>query len=294
MVHARQRKRVTLAVVAIALSAVLWRSRAHDAEVVMLDVGHGDSSFIRTPAGETILIDGGDASEYGDRGRQIVAPFLWARGITRLDAIIALHPERDHMGGLVYIVDNFRVTTAILGVVETSRPLERDFLARCAARGTRVVRVKRDDEIRIGNVALAVLHPEPELPADKSANNLSIVVRVPFGPKEFLYTGDIEKETEAALDPSQLRADVLKVPHHGADTSSTPAFIDAVSPQYATISTGSHGRRVMDQPIIDRYKAAGIAVLRTDRLGAIRFTLRDGDFHVESERVNRGYPIAKD
>ena len=295
MVRKERRKRtIYFAAIALFLSVIVWRPRGIEPEVVMLDVGHGDASFVHMPTGETLLIDGGDADDYVDRGQQIVAPFLWARGVTRLDAVLASHSERDHMGGLLHIVDNFRVETAILGAVETERPLERAFLARCAARGTRVVRVKTGDSVQLGSVMLDVLHPESDVPTERSANNISVVARVPFGPTKFLFTGDVEKETEAALDPSMLHADVLKVPHHGADTSSTPAFIDAVHPQYATISTGSHGRRVMDAPIPQRYESKRITVVRTDRLGAIRFTLRGEELHVESERERRGYPIAQD
>lgn len=289
------RKRVLIgAAILLVVSMVVWRPRGHAPEIVMLDVGHGDASFMRMPTGETMLIDGGDASEYGDRGRQIVAPFLWARGVTELDAVMVSHGDRDHLGGLLYIIDNFRVGTAILGAVETDRPLEREFLARCEARGTEVVHVRRGETLRIGDAIFSVIHPDAGLPRETLPNNLSIVVRVPFGPKIFLFTGDIEEEIERTLEAGPLDADVLKVPHHGADTSSTGNFIDAVSPDYAVISTGSHGRRILDQPIVDRYASRGIAVLRTDRLGAVRFTLRDGKLHVESERVNRGYPIAGD
>jgi competence protein ComEC len=295
MVAKDRRKTVALLSLFIfALSVALWRPRNEGPEIVMLDVGHGDASFIRMPTGETLLIDGGDDGKYGDCGQEIVAPFLWARGVTRLDAVMVSHNDRDHLGGLSYIVDNFRVGTAILGAVKTDNPLEREFLAQCEARGTRVVRVKRGDTVALGTVEIPILHPTPNLPKDILPNNLSVVAQVPFGDKHFLFTGDLEKDMEPTLDAIALRADVLKVPHHGADTSSTPAFIDAVAPAYATISTGSRGRRVMDQPIINRYTAKGITVLRTDRLGAIQFTLKDGALHIQSERLNRGYPIPKD
>jgi competence protein ComEC len=293
MVVPRRRKAVLAVALAVFIaSAVLWRNRAHEPEVVMLDVGHGDATFIRWPGGETLLIDGGDASEYVDRGRQIVAPFLWARGYTRLDAVMASHADRDHLGGLIYVVDNFRVGTAILGAAESGQPLEHAFVAHCESRGTRILRVKRGQTVAIGGVEIEIQHPTADLPAGTPVNNLSIVARAPFGPKSFLFTGDIEHEIEAVLDPSALPADVLKVPHHGADTSSTLPFVRAVAPAYATISTGSHGRRVMDWPIVQRYRAENIVVLRTDRHGAIRFTLRGGELEVESEREKRGYPIA--
>lgn len=276
------------------LSFVFWRPLRYESEVVMLDVGHGDATFIRTTSGETLLIDGGDLNEYSDRGRQIVAPFLWARGVTRLDAVMASHTDRDHLGGLLYIVDNFDVGAAILGAVESERPLEQTFLAKCAERGIPVVRVKRGDTLQLGSTAFPIFHPIPDWSATTLPNDLSIVTKLDFDTTSFLFTGDIERAAEASIDLTLVDADILKVPHHGADTSSTIPFINAVTPQYATISTGARGRPVMDQPIVDRYKARGASVLRTDRLGAIRFTVDDGQLHVESERAKRRYPIAKD
>jgi len=283
-----------LSFTAFAFSFIFWRPLRYEPEVVMLDVGHGDATFVRTTSGETLLIDGGDANEFSDRGRQIVAPFLWARGVTHLDGVMVSHTDRDHLGGLLYIVDNFDVGVAILGAVESDRPLEQEFLARCSARGVPVQRVRRGDTLQLGNTALPIFHPMPEWSATTLPNDLSIVTKLDFGSESFLFTGDIERTAEASLDLSLVDTDILKVPHHGADTSSTLPFLNAVTPEYATISTGARGRQVMDQPIVDRYKARGVSVLRTDRLGAIRFTLRDGALHVESERANRGYPIAKD
>lgn len=283
---------IILSFTAIAFSFVFWRPLRYEPEVVMLDVGHGDATFIRTTTGETMLIDGGDASEFSDRGRQIVAPFLWARGITRLDAVMASHTDRDHLGGLLYIVDNFDVGAAILGAVESDRPLEHEFLKRCAEREIPVLRVKRGDTLQLGSTAFPIFHPIPDWSATTLPNDLSIVTKVDFGSESILFTGDIERAAEASIDLSLIDTDILKVPHHGADTSSTVPFINAVTPQYATISTGARGRPVLDQPIVDRYKARGVSVLRTDRLGAIRFTLVEGELRVESERANRGYPIA--
>src|SRR6185295_12949818 len=160
------------------------------------------------------VIDGGVSDEYVDYGQRVVGPFLWSRGITRLDAVMVSHSDQDHIGGLIFIVENFRVRTAILGAIATDRLLEQKLLARCAARGTEVLRVKRGDTIHIGNLNLPVLNPEANHEARKNVNNDSVVVKVPFGPKTFLFTGDIEKDAEATLDASTLDADVLKVPHH--------------------------------------------------------------------------------
>ncbi|MCC6797544.1 MAG: DNA internalization-related competence protein ComEC/Rec2 [Candidatus Hydrogenedentes bacterium] len=283
-----------LSTTAFAFSFIFWRPLDYEPEVVMLDVGHGDATFIRSTTGETLLIDGGDASEFSDRGRQIVAPFLWARGVTRLDAVMASHTDRDHLGGLLYIIDNFDVGAAMLGALESDRPLEREFVARCAERGVPILRVKRGDALQVGNTGLPIFHPLPDWSETTLPNDLSIVTKLDFASTSFLFTGDIERAAEASLDLWSIDTDILKVPHHGADTSSTIPFINAVTPKYATISTGSHGRKVMDQPIVDRYKALGVSVLRTDRLGAIRFALVEGQLHVESERAKRGYPIAKD
>jgi len=192
---------------------------------------------------------------------------------------------------LLYIVDAIDIGTLILSEDDDERPLETQLLAQCSARGVPVLRVKRGETITIGETAIDVLHPPRDLPEQTEPNDRSLVLRVLFGPHAFLFTGDIEKAAERQLDPDTLRSTVLKVPHHGADTSSTIAFINAVQPDYAVISTGPRGRQVMDAEIVDRYEAHKIPVLRTDRVGAIRFSLRGGTLHVEGERINRHFPI---
>ncbi|MDZ4858138.1 MAG: DNA internalization-related competence protein ComEC/Rec2 [Candidatus Hydrogenedentes bacterium] len=287
----RRKTVIRAACAAFVLSMIAWNFRFHEPEVVFMDVGHGDAAFVRTTSGQTMLIDGGNASDKYDYGERVVAPFLWARGITRLDVVIASHSDRDHMGGLLYIVDAIDIGTLILSEDDDERPLETQLLAQCSARGVPVLRVKRGETITIGETAIDVLHPPRDLPEQTEPNDRSLVLRVLFGPHAFLFTGDIEKAAERQLDPDTLRSTVLKVPHHGADTSSTIAFINAVQPDYAVISTGPRGRQVMDAEIVDRYEAHKIPVLRTDRVGAIRFSLRGGTLHVEGERINRHFPI---
>lgn len=286
-----RRNRVAVAmVIAIIAGIVFWRPTVPP-EVVFLDVGHGDAAFIRTAEDRRILIDGGNADDYVDYGQRVVAPFLWARGITRLDAVVVTHADRDHIGGLIYIVDWFDVDTVVLGPRASGRPLEDALLARCAERGTTVTRVQRGDTIKVGDVSLGVLHPPADWPAASSPNDFSVVLRASLFGTSFLFAGDIEHPAEAVLDAPAVDTDVLKVPHHGADTSSTPAFIGEVSPMHAVISTGARGRRVLDPEVPQRYAANETVVWRTDQFGAVRMTWLDGEMHIEAERVKRGYPV---
>jgi len=286
-----QRRYVSLSLVLLACAGVAWLVRFHEPEVVFLDVGHGDAAYVRTVSGESILIDGGDANDRYNYGARAVAPFLWSRGVTRLDAVVASHSDRDHMGGLLYIIDNFRVRTVILSDDNDERPLESELRNRCERRGVELLRVKRGDVIEVGDTEVPVHHPPLDLSDTTAPNDRSLVISVPFGEHVFLFSGDVEKMAESTLDHIAIDADVLKVPHHGADTSSTPAFIDAVSPELAVISTGARGRQVLDEPILERYREKAVPVLRTDRSGAISFTLREGALHYQEERKVRRYPM---
>lgn len=288
------RMRLHIATLALFASSLgLWNLRGRDPEIVFLDVGHGDAAVVRTQTGETVVIDAGDRNEFADYGQRVVGPFLLARGISSIDLAVATHTDRDHMGGLIYLVEHFPVGCVLLGPVDSDAELEKELLARCEKRGVIVRRAGQGERIQVGSTSIDVLGPPQEWARNATANDRSLVLRVPFGPASVLFAGDIEAPAEAMLGGTDLRASVLKVPHHGADTSSSPEFIEAVSPDYAVISTGARGRQVLDEAIVHRYRNAGIRVLRTDRVGGITLSADDNQLTLEGERVRRGYPVAE-
>ena len=251
-------------------------------EVSVLDVGQGDSLFLAFPDGRTLLIDGGgaySASRFGgmrtglDIGESVVSPFLWQRGIRRLNAIALSHAHTDHLDGLNAILDNFLVQELWIGRTVNTVPF-RGLLEHARARGVRIVERTRGESFSRGGVQGLVLWPEDRSEAAEASNNDSLVLWLTHGSRAFLLPGDIEKPIEADLvgrgDP--LMSDVLKVPHHGSRTSATEPMLRAVQPRYAVISVGEtnpfgHPHR----DTLSRLSAAGVRALRTDVDGTVKF-----------------------
>ena len=270
-----------------------------------LDVGQGDSALIVFPRGSTMLVDGGGEidlnpnrkhaaplegpdgapmegereRDFSDRsfaiGDAVVSRFLWSTHRTRVDYLLATHAHADHIGGLSQVADNFTVGEAIFGHFPTGN-LEFDRLVdKIARRRVPVAEVSAGESFELEGIRIDVLWPPrpSHLPAT-SGNNDSIVLRLVFGSIAILLAGDIEQPAEEDLVRSgiDMRADVLKVPHHGSKTSSTVAFIDAVNPSYAVFSVGERSRFGHPSPeVVERYVARGTRVLQTGRNGTITF-----------------------
>ena len=251
--------------------------------VVVLDVGQGLAVFVAT-ARHALLYDTGPRfTDSADAGGRIVVPFLRAAGVSRLDTLIVSHADNDHSGGALSILRAVRV-----GRLVSSLPLTHPLMADAGARDPRgsaparaatIARCEAGERWAWDGVVFELLHPARpayEEPARKS-NDLSCVLRIVSAGGSVLLTGDIEAASEVELlarATEDLRADVLVVPHHGSLTSSTPAFIAAVSPRIAVIAAGYRNR--FGHPrgeVLARYAHAGAARVRTDRLGAIETTL---------------------
>src|ERR1700730_426701 len=234
--------------------------------VDFLDVGQGDAALVTMPDGTTLLIDGGGRPGFqgrgkaepesvdadGDReeaferdtrsiGEAVVSEYLWWRGLDRVDYILATHADADHIDGLNDVARNFYVRTALVARTPGDDPEFAKFAATLAARKIPFTVIGAGDQLRFGAASVAILWPllatDPRAP---SGNNDSIVLRLEFGERTILMTGDVEKEAEAAIlnARSDLVSDVVKVPHHGSKTSSTIAFVAAAHPRLAVISVG--------------------------------------------------------
>ena len=262
-------------------------------EVSVLDVGQGDSIFAAFPGGRTMLIDGGgiSGSEWvggyrsgTDIGEQVVSPYLWSRGLKRLDVVVVTHADHDHLDGLYSVLDNFPVRELWIGS-DDKRPEFLRLLAEARSRGVAVEHRFQGSRFDWQGGEGSVLWPPSDAPLGKSPNNNSLVMRLSDGRVNFLLTGDIEKQAEEALVAGQapLAADFLKVPHHGSKTSSTDAFLSAVAPHFAAVSVGesnSFGHPARE--VVERYERDDVRLLRTDRNGAIT-ALTDGrDLSVHS------------
>jgi competence protein ComEC len=200
---------------------------------------------------------------------------LRARGIDRLDLIVLSHPHPDHMMGLVSVTKE--IPTRELWIPGLSPPKKGPLLELLnhAERGGATIRSARDlcGERAFGSVQIEILAPCTEAARQMGANDASLVVRFSYGGRAALLTGDIEKAGEADLlktSPQRLRADFLKVAHHGSDTSSTGAFLNAAKPSVAFISSGVRNRFEHPRPsTLSKLASEGIFTLRTDRLGSL-------------------------
>jgi competence protein ComEC len=243
--------------------------------VTFIDVGQGDATLIRLPGGDTLLVDAGGlpASTSFDVGDRVVAPILRQSGLKRLGSLVLSHGDRDHIGGAMSVLDEFSPRDVWEGV-PVPRSLELQMLRRSAsALGARWITVQAGDEVGFGDLRAVVRHPgSPDWERQDVRNDDSIVLEMVWRQVSIVLAGDVgrlvEQEIAPATSPSPLR--VLKVPHHGSLTSSSPDFIRALAPRIAVISVGRANSFGHPAPaVIERYRRAGAAIFRTDVDGAV-------------------------
>jgi competence protein ComEC len=275
---------------AIALFPFAPRWQPGNLELNVLDVGQGDSLFLVSPAGHTMLVDAGGSftdpihrSEVRgpDPGEDAVSPYLWSRGFQQIDVVALTHAHQDHIGGLTAIFENFKVNALWIGR-EVDSPLQRQLEKIASLHGTKVIRELRGNHWDFDGAQGEFLWPQiiPEEVAPSAKNDDSLVFRVAFGERSFLLPGDAEKTAERSIlsesAPQTLRADVLKIGHHGSKNSTTPDFLAAVQPRVAVISAGEENPYGHPSPqLLERLQEAGVPTLRTDINGAIHI-LTDG------------------
>jgi competence protein ComEC len=199
--------------------------------VHFIDVGQGDAILIQTSDGRNVLIDGGDTGTG-------VVPYLESVGVQQIDLMIATHPHADHIGGLVQVLRTYPVLTVVTNGEAHTTSVYEDFLDAIADAQAEYVEVKRGDVLQVGNLKLNVLSPAAI--TDPDLNENSIVLRFTDGRTTYLMMGDAGANTEAALLASgmPLKANVLKVGHHGSKSGSTLAFLQKVAPDVAVYSAG--------------------------------------------------------
>src|SRR6266478_304929 len=258
-------------------------------EMNVLDVGQGDSLFIVSPHGKTLLIDGGGAfgGFAGQRGRGIdpgeeaVSPYLWSRGFQKLDVVALTHAHQDHLGGLTAVLESFLVGKLWIGrEVSTAALAQLEGLAR--EKKIPIEHELRGKSFSWDGAEGEFLWPElsPEEIALSTKNDDSLVLRLRFGNQSLLLPGDAEKESERAIlaenDANELRANVLKIGHHGSKNSTMPEFLSAVQPRIGIISSGEGNPYGHPSPeLLERLEKAGVRIYRTDFDGAVH-VLTDG------------------
>lgn len=270
------------------VAGTAWgRLAADDAAALtlhFLDVGQGDGTLIRTPAGRWVLVDAGPADQRVDAGRRVVAPYLARHGARRVEVALVSHAHADHLGGIAAVLR--RVPAGL--IVEPAMPVADrgydQFLDLLAADGQPWRPGRRGDRFALDGVAFEILHPDTTWAWwGLDLNENSLVVRVSYAGFSALLTGDAGVPAEVKLAGRLGAVDLLKVGHHGSRGSTGEAFLAETRPALAVISAGRNNRHGHPAPeALARLKAAGVIVRRTDRDGTIRVTVTPGRMRVRT------------
>jgi competence protein ComEC len=256
-----------------------WRNNLR---VTIIDVGHGNAGLLELPGGYCILVDGGGFSDSAvfDVGSRVIAPFLWRKKIRTVETLILSHPNSDHLNGLIFIAEHFRVRD-IWTNGEKRQTLGYQRLAETIAKRKILHPQYRDlpKQKEINGVAFQILYPPEDFLERRkkerwrSVNNNSLVVKATYDKISFLFTGDIMSGAEkdlTAMAGGELKSTVLMVPHHGSKSSSSTGFIDAVQPRIGIISSGWQNRfNLPNFSVLKSYQQRGVHIMRTDSTGAV-------------------------
>ncbi len=240
-----------------------------------IDVGQGDAALIRTAAGDVLIDAGPGASE------DALIAYLDGQGVDDLAYAVFTHPDEDHIGGADVVLEKYDVERVIRPDHDVETKVFERMVTLIEAEGAEQIFPDPGYTFRVGEVNFTVLAPIGE--KYSSRNDYSVVLRVDYGETSVLFTGDAEKTSEGEmLDrfrlTGQLDCDLLKVGHHGSDSSSSQAFLDAVTPDFAVISCGEGNKYGHPLPeILNRYADMDVPVYRTDLEGSIVFTSDGGE-----------------
>ncbi len=254
-------------------------------QIHFIDVGQGDATLVLTPE-KAVLIDGGDKP-------QLLAAYLWSLHVNHIDILVVTHPHADHLGGIPYILENFSVGEILdPGVVHTTRLYER-YLNLVDEKNIPFSLARKGVVRDLGSGAgMEVLHPVN--PDDRNLNNASIVLKVKLGRIGVLLTGDIERKSEEMLMQNRmaLRSEILRVAHHGSNTSSHMAFLMSVRPKISIVSVGQNNKYGLPDPMVmERLEKLPSEVYRTDIHGHIVIVTDGREYAVQTSSGHKSAAV---
>ena len=258
-----------------------------DLRLTFIDVGNGDSILIEFPKGKRMLIDGGGLREDRfDIGKNVIAPFLWKKKIRRVDTLVLTHPDPDHLKGLIFIASQFSIGQFWDNGFQTDSEPYLQLKKILEEKKIKIHSLNEETPFQmINGVEISFLNPPVWNATQRKVrnlwdlNNASLVMKLRFKNVSVLLTGDIGKEAEERMlrKGYPLRADILKIPHHGSSSSSSPLFLERVKLTYAILSVGERNIGRLPHPeVLKRYLQLGSRILRTDKDGAIT-VMTDGE-----------------
>ncbi len=268
---------------------IAWQGRG-TAELLVIDVGQGDAIALRSPRGRWLLVDTGPALDGADPGAYPAVRALKARGVRRLEALVLTHPDLDHIGGAAAVLESLPVSLVLDPALPAAKRPFVEVLEEAEAHHVPWRAARAGERLSFDGLEVEVVHPTGEPDPRAETNAASVVLHVSYGDFDALLTGDAYKDVDREVAPKiGTDLEVLKVGHHGSDTSTDSVLLARTHPELALISVGRHNRYGHPSPqVIRRLERSGADIHRTDREGTISVLgRRDGTYSVRSERALR-------
>ena len=255
--------------------------------IYFVNVGQGDGAVLHTSRGETVLIDGGGSADYTTSyniGERVYLPYLTSHGFCDIDVAIVSHTHKDHVEGIIAAAENLDIKTIVMPYAIKSNQYHKILCQVAEEKGITVEYLSASDEIVFkSGLRITFIAPDSSHLASGDLNDTSLVAHVTYGDFSALFTGD---STDDISDDYPRDIDLLKVAHHGSNTSSSKEFLEHTSPEYAVISVGENNSyNHPSDKVLYRLKMCDANILRTDKLGDIRFKIKkDGTFSYKTLR----------
>ena len=244
-------------------------------QINFIDVGQGDCTLLINK-GTSLMIDtGGNANSSYDGGEKILHRYLLYNGINHLDYMMLSHFDADHCQNGIFLLKNMKVKNLIIGKQPETSELYEEITAIAREKNINVIYVQKGDSLKIKNMNIKILHPSDKFITENPLNNNALVCKITYYNFKLLFTGDIEKLAEETLIGEDLKADLLKVGHHGSKTSTTQEFLDKVDPKIALIGVGENNKfGHPNEGVIERLEEKNIKIFRTDQNGEINLVVK--------------------